>query len=81
METRPLITEKTLGVLISAAEQTLGRESPVTQALFLAAADADYLDDAWAAIEALPETQRRSFAAALADMHPPFVIGGTDLET
>ncbi|MGF1455464.1 MAG: hypothetical protein ACFB6R_08830 [Alphaproteobacteria bacterium] len=80
MPNRPLITEQTLGVLISAAEQILGRESPVTQALFLAAADPDYLDAAWAAVEALPDDQRRSFAASVADMHPPFVIGGRDME-
>ncbi len=80
MNDRPLITEKTLGVLISAAEQMLGRESPVTQALFLAAADPDYLTEAWAAIEALPDHERQWLAAAVADMHPPFVVGGRDLE-
>ncbi len=74
MPDRPAMTSETLGILISAAEQILGQSSPVTQALFLAAADPDYLDDAWAAIEALPDRERQSLAASLADMHPPFII-------
>ncbi len=58
-------------VIVNAIEQVLGVEHPIALTVRAAEADPDLAREAWNAIEALPDAQRRAIAGILAGIMMP----------
>ena len=57
--------------IVNAIEQVLGAGHPIANTVKAAATDPDLAQEAWQAIESLPETQRRAIAGILASILMP----------
>ena len=67
----PTFDPTNVPTIVNAIEQVLGVAHPIACTVQAAEADPDLAREAWSAIEALPEEQRRAIAGILAGTMMP----------
>ncbi|MEO0411408.1 MAG: hypothetical protein AAF221_06185 [Pseudomonadota bacterium] len=69
------LTGNNIDAIAEVAVSLLGRDHPLTDLIFSLRADPDLSREAWRVIESLPEEQRKTFAAMVAERMQTPVIG------
>lgn len=64
------LSANNIDAIAEVADTLLGKRHPLTELIHALRADPDLSQEAWRVIEALPDDQRKTFAALVADRMP-----------